>query len=324
MEFGYWLSSEEHRPRELVSNASRAESLGFSFALISDHFHPWTRRQGNSAFVWGVLGAIGQATARLRVGTGVTCPILRMHPVLVAHAAATAAVMMPGRFFLGLGTGENLNEHVLGQPWPSPGVRLEMLEEATDILRKLWRGRSLTLHGRYFRVQDAELFTLPEEPPPILIAAGGTRSVKLAGRIGDGLIAVAPGRKTIQAFEDEGGAGKPKIAQLSVCWAASDQAARRIALQWWPNGAWSGRLSTNLRSVDEFEDVAQLVREDDVAKKMVLGPDPHPYLEAVRDLEHAGFDHIAFHQVGPDQEGFFQFWQSELLPKLGAGANVLR
>ncbi|MEP7359384.1 MAG: TIGR03557 family F420-dependent LLM class oxidoreductase, partial [Anaerolineales bacterium] len=188
MEFGYALSSEEHAPAKLVANARRAEEAGFTFALISDHFHPWVDQQGESPFVWGIIGAISQVTEKLRLGTGVTCPILRIHPAILAQAVATAASLMPGRFFLGVGTGENLNEHITGEHWPPIETRQLMLREAVQIIRQLWQGESTTIYGDYFTVENARIYTLPDELPPIYVAAGGPKSGELAGEIGDGLI----------------------------------------------------------------------------------------------------------------------------------------
>jgi G6PDH family F420-dependent oxidoreductase len=204
---GYALSSEEHGPRDLVRNARRAEEAGFSFALISDHFHPWIERHPHSPFVWGVLGAIAEATDRLVVGTGVTCPTVRIHPAIIAHAAATAADLMPGRFFLGVGTGENLNEHILGAAWPEWEVRAEMLEEAVGIIRSLWSGEVTSHRGRHYRVQNARLYSLPEALPPIRVAASGPRMAELAARIGDGLIVTAPDRELLDAYDGGGGRG---------------------------------------------------------------------------------------------------------------------
>ena len=246
MELGYAISSEEHRPLDLVDNAVRAEEAGFGFALISDHFHPWTDRQGQSPFVWGVLGGIAAKTERLVVGTGVTCPILRLHPAIVAQAAATAAAMLPGRFFLGVGTGENLNEHVLGQRWPATHVRREMLEEAIGLMRLLWEGRLESHRGRHFTLENARIYTLPDEPIDVLVAAGGVEAAELAGRIGDGLIGTAPEEAIVDAFADAGGAGKPRYAQATVCWAEREKDARRTALEWWPNAALRGPLSQEL------------------------------------------------------------------------------
>src|SRR6266480_606206 len=192
MEIGYALASEEHGPNDLVRNARAAEEAGFTFALISDHFHPWVDTQGQSPFVWSVIGAIAQATERLELGTGLTCPTTRIHPAIIAHAAATVAAMMPGRFFLGVGTGENLNEHVTGARWPLPWERLEMLEEAVDVIRKLWSGEEITHRGEHYTVEEARLYTLPDERPEIYVAASKPQAAELAGRIGDGLISTAP------------------------------------------------------------------------------------------------------------------------------------
>src|SRR5215207_5530625 len=169
-EFGYALSSEEHGPNELVELAGRAEEAGFEFAMVSDHFHPWTDAQGQSPFVWSVIGGIAGATERIRLGTGVTCPTIRIHPAIIAHAAATSAAMMPGRFFLGLGTGENLNEHVVGEGWPAPDERLAMLEESIEVMRLLWSGGEHTHRGDFYDVEQARLYTLPDEPVQIAVA----------------------------------------------------------------------------------------------------------------------------------------------------------
>src|SRR5215207_11233925 len=204
-ELGYALSSEEHGPTQLVRNAARAEQAGFSFALVSDHFHPWIDRQGESPFVWAVIGGIAEATERLRLGTGVTCPTIRMHPAIVAHASATAAVMMEGRFFLGVGSGENLNEHILGDRWPPTRDRLDMLEEAVELIRELWTGKLVSHRGRHYQVSNARLYTLPDAAPEIYVAAGGEASAELAGRIGDGLVLASPSEDAAKKFAQSGG-----------------------------------------------------------------------------------------------------------------------
>src|SRR5881394_2507316 len=197
LEIGYSLSSEEHTPDDLIHYAHRAEESGFSFALISDHFHPWTNKQGQSPFVWSVIGGIAQATEKLRLGTGVTCPTIRIHPAIIAQAAATSQVMMEGRFFLGVGTGEELNEHVTGATWPGPLKRLEMLEEAVEVLRLLWQGGYQSHYGTHYTVEQARIYTLPDEPPPIAIAAAQPKAAELAGRLGDALIGVSPEGETV-------------------------------------------------------------------------------------------------------------------------------
>jgi G6PDH family F420-dependent oxidoreductase len=311
---GYSLSSEEHDPLALVRHAERAEDVGFPFALISDHFHPWLDRQGESSFVWTVIGGIAKATHRLRLGTGVTCPMMRIHPAIIAQAAATAAAMMPERFFLGVGTGENLNEHILADRWPSAGIRLEMLEEAVAVIRKLWQGGMQSHRGRYFTVENARIYTLPDELPPILVAASQKTATELAARIGDGFIGTTPSRELVERFDHAGGSGKPRYGHLSVCWAKSEAEARTIAHQWWPNAAAPGPTKQELPLPDDFEAVVKDVTPDQVAKEIVCGPDPEKHLGAIREYFDAGYDHVYVHQVGPDQEGFFRFYEREILP----------
>jgi coenzyme F420-dependent glucose-6-phosphate dehydrogenase len=316
VEIGYSMSSEEHAPLDLVKYAKIAEDVGFSFALISDHYHPWISRQGHNSFVWSVIGAIATATDRLRVGTGVTCPLMRVHPAIVAQAAATAAVMMPGRFFLGVGTGENLNEHVLGEGWPDANTRRAMLEEAIDVLRALWSGGEHSHFGRFFTVDNARLYTLPDEPPEVMVAAGTRATAELAGRLGDGLVGTAPEPDLVAAFEHAGGRRKPRYGQLTVCWARSDEEARRIALEWWPNAGLTGDLSQELPRPPHFEQACQLVDESTVTKQVVCSSDVTPHLEAIGRFVDAGYDHVYIHQVGPDQEGFFRFFETTVLPQL--------
>jgi G6PDH family F420-dependent oxidoreductase len=315
-EFGYAISSEEHAPLDLVRNARLAEEAGLTFALISDHFHPWIDAQGHSPFVWSVLGAIAGATDRLRVGTGVTCPILRTHPAIIAHAAATVGAMLPGRFFLGVGTGENLNEHILGQRWPGWNIRAEMLTEAIEVIRRLWTGEVVDHRGRHFEVQDARLYTLPTEPIPLYVAAGGPQAARLAGRHAEGLIGTGPETETLDAFEKAGGKGKPRIGQVTVCWAKSEGQARKTAHRIWPTAAIKGRASQELPNPVHFEELAEMVTEDDVAERISCGPDPAVHLASIRKYLDAGYDHVYLHQVGPDQAGFLDFAAAELLPAL--------
>jgi coenzyme F420-dependent glucose-6-phosphate dehydrogenase len=315
MKLGYKLSSEEFRPNDLVRNAVRAEEAGFEFALISDHFHPWTDAQGQSPLVWSVIGAVAHATSRLVVGTGVVCPTIRLHPTLVAQAAATCAAMMEGRFFLGVGTGENLNEHIVGARWPAIEVRQAMLEEAVGIIRQLWQGGYQDHHGEYYTVENARLYTLPDEPPALMVAAAGGKSAELAGRIGDGLVCTSPERELVKTFESAGGKGKPRYAELTVCWAKDEKTARKTAHEQWPISAMSGPLTTELALPAYFEAVAEMVTEDAIAEEVPCGPDAERHLEAIREYEKAGFDHLCIHQVGPDQDGFMRFYAREILPK---------
>lgn len=312
LEIGYGLSSEEHGPRQLVRNAARAEEAGFSFAGISDHFHPWIREQGHSPFVWGVVGAIAEATESLRLGTGVTCPTVRTHPALIAQAAATAGCLMPGRFFLGVGSGEALNEHVFGDRWPPVPIRLAMLEEAVGVIRLLWEGGSQDHHGTYYTLEDATVFDLPDERPSIIVAATGPKAATLAAQVGDGVWTVGPQAQAVETFEAEGGGGKPRYAQAVVCWAEDEARARQTAHQRWPNVAVAGQLTQDLPTPEHFEQAAKMVTEDDVAAIVPCGPDVARHVDMVQQFADAGYTHVYLQQVGPDQEGFFRFWEREL------------
>ena len=316
MELGYAFSSEEHGPLDLVRNARAAEKAGFGFGLVSDHFHPWIPRQGHSPFVWSVIGGIAGATERFRLGTGVTCPLIRIHPAIVAQAAATSEALMPGRFFLGLGTGENLNEHVLGDRWPAPDERIEMLEEAIELIRLLWRGGTKTHRGKHYTVDHARIYTLPDPPAPIYVAAAAENAAELAGRLGDGLITVTPDEELVEIFDRSGGAGKPKVGMAHVCWAPTEAEGRRTAFESWPTSALKGPLNQELALPEYFDAAVQDVTEDDVAEEVPHGPDPAPMLEEIRRFADAGFTHVYVHQIGPDQEGFLEFAKRELLPQV--------
>ena len=241
-ELGYALSSEEHAPNDLVSFARCAEDVGFTFALISDHFHPWLDRQGHSPFVWSTIGGIAHATRTLKLGTGVTCPIMRYHPTIVAQAAATCAAMMPGDFFLGLGSGENLNEHILGQGWPSAPVRQEMLEEAIEIIRLLWQGGEHSFDD-YFTVDHARIYTLPTKwRQSISPRQARRKAAEMAGQLGDGLISTSPDKEVVEAFSSAGGGQKPKYGQVTACWASDEKAALKTAQEWWASAAGARRV----------------------------------------------------------------------------------
>jgi coenzyme F420-dependent glucose-6-phosphate dehydrogenase len=316
IQVGYWLSSEEHAPLELVRNAAHAEATGFETAMISDHFHPWIREQGQASFVWSVLGGIAVATERLRVGTGVTAPIIRMHPAVVAHAAATAAVMLPGRFFLGLGTGERLSEHVVAARWPGATERRELLEEAVTIIRALFDGGNVNHAGAHYRVENAQLFTRPVTPPPILLAASGRASAQLAGRVGDGMIAAAVNPRSVEAFEAAGGSGKPRAGQLHVCWAPTVEEAEATVQAKWPQGALKGSALSDLARPKDFEKVVDVIPRDAIVSGIVCGPDPQRHIEAIARFAAAGFTEVYVHQIGPDQDGFFRFYAEHVLPHI--------
>jgi G6PDH family F420-dependent oxidoreductase len=320
LEIGYALSSEEHAPNDLIKYARQAEEAGFTFALISDHFHPWIDRQGQSPFVWSVIGGIAQVTTKLRLGTGVTCPTIRIHPAIIAQAAATSAAMMPGRFFLGVGTGEALNEHICGDRWPPHDERIEMLEEAIEVIRLLWQGGEQTFRGMYYTVENARIYTLPDQLPPIMVAASGPKAAEGAGRIGDGLISTSPDKEVVEKFEGSGGKGKPRIGQFTVCWAEDEAEARRTAYEWWPNAAIKGELSQELPTPSFFEQAAKMVKEEDVAEVIICGPDAQKHIDKIKEFADAGFEQVYVHQVGPDQEGMIRFYEKEVLPKV-AGAT---
>ena len=314
MELGYALSSEEHSPADLVRHARAAEEAGFGFGLISDHIHPWIDAQGHSGFVWSMLGAIAQATKRFRIGTGVTCPLIRIHPAIVAHAAATSACLMPGRFFLGVGTGENLNEHVLGAKWPPPDERLEMLEEAVEVMRLLWQGDYQTHRGKHYTVENLRIFDVPGEPIEVAVAAMQPQAAELAGRIGDALINVAPKEEILQQFEDGGGKDKPRYGQITVCYAKSRDEAKKTAFAAWPNALVEGSASQELPLPKDFEQLVEDRDPDELENTLTLGPDRDEYLDQIKEYQQAGYTHVYFHQVGRDQDEFLQFARDELLP----------
>jgi coenzyme F420-dependent glucose-6-phosphate dehydrogenase len=316
MELGYALSSEEHAPSDLVRHARAAEEAGFSFGLISDHIHPWVDAQGHSPFVWSVLGSIAEATEEFRIGTGVTCPLIRIHPAIIAHAAATVGCLMPGRFFLGVGTGENLNEHVLGAKWPSPDERLELLEEAVEVIRLLWQGGYQTHRGKHYTVENLRIFDLPDEPVEIAVAAMQPKAAELAGRIGDALVNVAPKEEIIANFEEAGGEGKPKYGQITVCYAQSKDEAKQLAFEKWPNALVEGSASQELPLPSDFEQLVADRDADELEGTLTLGPDPDEYLDQLREYDEAGYTHAYFHQIGPDQDGFLEFARNELLVKV--------
>ncbi len=313
--FGMTLSSEEHPPRRLVEMARLAEGAGFDFVSISDHYHPWVSEQGHSPFVWSVLGAIAEATATIEVGVGVTCPTVRIHPAVLAQATATIARLLGDRFVWGVGTGEALNEHILGDRWPPFDIRIEMLEEAVAVIRELWQGGSVTHRGTYYTVEDATIFDAPERPVPVVVSAFGPKAAEVAARIGDGLWTTGANEKVTETFRDAGGHG-PVYSQVTVCWGEDREKAIDLAHRLWPNTAVPGQLAQDLPTPLHFEQAAQVVTRKMIADEVPCGPDPEPVLEAARKAVAAGVDHVYFHQIGDDQEGFVQFWQQELRPAL--------
>ena len=312
---GYALSSEEHEALDLVRNAQRAEALGFDFLSVSDHYHPWVDKQGHSPFVWSVIGAIAATTERIGVATGVTAPIMRIHPAVIAQATATVATMLPGRFFFGVGTGEALNEHITGQHWPQADVRLEMLEEAVQVIRDLWEGDLYSHRGTHYTVENARIYSRPDTPPPIIVSGAGPKATELAGRIGDGYWGMSPDPAMVETFQKAGGDG-PTFAQVTCCWAEDEERARRTAFEIWPNSGLQGQLAQELALPSYFEAATATLTPEQATEGTPLGPDPEPYVESFRTYVDAGFDHVYFHQIGPDQEGFFKFWREELARRL--------
>jgi G6PDH family F420-dependent oxidoreductase len=306
------MSSEEHPPDDLVDHAVRAEETGFEHALISDHYHPWVQAQGDAPFVWTTLGAIARETKTLEVGTGVTAPIIRTHPAVIAQATATTAEMFDGRFFFGVGTGENLNEHITGEKWPPFDVRMEMLEEAVDVIRKLWTGENVSHYGEHYTVENAKLFTLPDQPPDVYVSGTGPKSAKKAGEFGDGLVSTAPVDDLVEAFQEQGDG--PRYGQATVCYADSEDEAVETALEYWPNSAIPGDLSWELPTPRHFEAAAEDVEAEDIQESVVCGPDADDHLEQIQEFADAGYDHVYVHQIGPNQAEFFEFYESEILP----------
>ncbi|MEY2417878.1 MAG: hypothetical protein QOG90_558 [Actinomycetota bacterium] len=315
IKFGYTLSSEEHGPRTLVDNARLAEDAGFDFVSISDHFHPWIEAQGHSPFVWSVLGGIACTTSHIDVGIGVSCPTTRMHPALIAHASATVAQMFGDRFFLGVGTGEALNEHVLGHRWPRHDIRLKMLEEAVTVIRELWKGETVNFDGRYYRVENARIFDAPGRRVPIIVSGFGEQTVELAAKIGDGLWGHGTDPTPNERYAAAGGQG-PRYAQLSLCWGQDAEQARKTVLKYWPVGGVGGQLMQDLPTFRHFEQAVESISEEQALKDTPCGPDVEAVVRSVEQYVDAGFDHLYFHQIGPDQHGFIDFWSEELRPAL--------
>lgn len=312
VDLGINLASEAHGPNELVEYANRAEEAGFDFAVISDHYHPWVPKQDDSPFVWGTIGAIAERTEDLELGTAVTCPMIRIHPAIIAQAAATAQVLMDGRFFLGVGTGERLNEHVLGDHWPPHSVRLEMLEEAVDVMRDLWDGEMVTRHGEHYTIENAQLFSLPEEPPEVMVSALGEETATVAGLFGDGFLTTSPNKEFVERFQEHGDG--PIYGGTKVCWGESNQEALETAVEWWPN-AFADVSGTELATPKHYKEASQSVSEGDAEEAIAYGPNSEPYVEHIQEFVDAGFEYVYLHHLGQNQEAFIEFMEREVLPE---------
>ncbi|MGC5345583.1 LLM class F420-dependent oxidoreductase [Streptomyces sp. DT24] len=317
VQIGYTMMTEQSGPRALVEDVVGAERAGFDFSVTSDHYFPWLSSQGHAPYAWTVLGAAAQATTTIPLMTYVTCPTTRYHPAVVAQKAATLQLLSEGRFRLGLGSGENLNEHVVGAGWPSPHVRLEMLEEAVEIIRALFGGGYVNHHGAHFDVENAKLWDLPEAPPPIGVAVSGERSCEIAGKHADLVIATEPEQELLAAFDRHGGSGKPRVGQLPVCYDTDrDAAIARAHDQFrWSVGGW--KVNSELPGPSSFAQATELVRRDDIADAVPCGDDVDAFVDAVRAYSDAGFTEIALVQIGGDhQRPFLEWAQRTLLPAL--------
>jgi G6PDH family F420-dependent oxidoreductase len=316
MRVGYFLSCEEYSPGQLIEQARLAESNGFEALCISDHFHPWNGEQGQSPFVWSVIGAISQV-CDLSVLTAVTCPTARMHPVLVAQAAATSAVMLgDGRFTLGVGSGEALNEHITGQVWPHAQRRLEMLEEAVEVIRQLFTGEVVSHCGRHYQVDTARLYTLPSTPPDIYVSAFGPKALDVAARIGDGFVTTAPDAQGVRTFRERKGTRAPAVAALKVAYAKTREEGVDIAHRIWANAGLPGELAQLLPTPEHFEQASSLVTRDATASSVTAGPDPGEHLAAFRPYRDASFDTAYVANMGPHFREMIEFYGAEVLPEL--------
>ncbi|MFY1636340.1 TIGR03557 family F420-dependent LLM class oxidoreductase [Solwaraspora sp. WMMB335] len=315
MQIGYKLATEAFGPAELIRQAVRAEQVGFDFVELSDHFHPWLDSQGHSPFTWSVLGAIAARTERIGLATGVTCPTLRYHPAVIAQAAATVALLCDGRFTLGVGAGERLNEHVTGQPFPSVRERHARLREALEIIRLLWSGGYQSYQGRHLQLDDARVFDLPEEPPVLAVAASGPESAQLAAELGDGLFATEPKAAIIDQFHRAGGKG-PLYAECPMAWATDEEQAVTAA---WESSRWAvtgWKVKSELPNPVNFAAASAMVGANDIRRHFSVGPDPAVHVEAVRPYVDAGFDHVVLQNAGPDPDGFMDFFERVLADRL--------
>lgn len=315
--FGYFLSTEEHTPQDLVEQARLAEDAGFDALWISDHFHPWNDEQGHSPFVWSLIGAISQVTS-LPVTTAVTCPIMRLGPVITSQAAATSAVMLDGRFRLGVGTGEALNEHVLGDPWPSAPRRLEMLEESVALMRELWSGGVVEHHGTHYTAENAQIYTRPDEPPEVWMSAFGPKAAEVAARISDGLVTTTVDEEVLTTFREAG--GTRTSVGFKVCWADSEEEGVEIAHRLWANAGLPGELAQILPTPRHFEQASQLVPQESTRETVTCGPDSERHLATYEEYLKAGFDEIYVGNMGHHYRPMLEAYGETVLPALRAAS----
>ena len=317
MRIGYKLATEGFGPKELIRQAVLAEQAGFDFVEMSDHYHPWVEAQGHSAFTWNLLSAIAMKTERIGLATGVTCPSMRYHPAIIAQAAATLAIISDGRFTLGVGAGERLNEHVTGCGFPARRVRHERFREALEIVRLLWQGGYRSYDGRYLKLEDARVFDLPEELPVIAVAASGPASAKIAAELGDGLFAVEPDADLVGTWHGLGGHG-PAYGEMPLAWADDEDQAIQAALEKSAFALSGWKVMAELPNPANFEAVTALATPDQVREQFACGPDPKRHLEVAQEFVNAGFDHLVAMNAGPDPDGFMDFFARELAAPLRA------
>src|SRR4051794_6756218 len=317
MQFGYTMMCEQSPPDQLVRDLQQAEAAGFDFSVISDHYAPWLESQGHAGYAWSILGAAAWATERIPLMTYVTCPILRYHPAVVAQKAATMQILSGGRFRLGLGAGENLNEHVVAHRWPAVGERHQMFAEAVEIITRLLAGEHVNFRGTHFGVESARLYDLPDRATPIGIAVSGEESCALAGRWADLMVATEPKPELVESFEAAGGEGKPRVGQIAVSYDPDREAAVQRAheqFRWFGLG-W--KVNTDLPAPSSFEAATQFVRPEDVAEQLPCGADVEEFVEKIRPFADAGFTEVALVQIGADQQDAFIDWaRDKLLPAL--------
>lgn len=315
VQVGFKLFAENFPPKELVRQAVRAEEVGFDFVEISDHIHPWLENHRHSGFAWSILAAIAARTERIELATGVTCPFIRYHPAVIAQAAATTAILSDGRFTLGVGSGERLNEHVVGRGWPPVHVRHEMLRESLEIIRLLWSGGYHTYRGEHLTLEDAQVFDLPDTPPTIAVAAGGPRAAKLAAELGDGIFATEPRADLVNAYTEAGGSG-PSYAEVPLAWAPDEQSAAKSAREIFRFGPLGWKVQPELPNPINFEAATEFVRDDDMLEVFGCGPDPERHLAVAQQFLDAGYDRLALVNAGPDTDGFFDFAREQLISRI--------
>jgi G6PDH family F420-dependent oxidoreductase len=313
-QFGYTLFSEINGPKELVRQAQQAEDAQFDFAVISDHFHPWLSSHTDSPFAWSVLGAVADRTKNMKLSTLVTCPMVRYHPAIIAQAAATIQIMSDGRFTLALGSGENLNEHVVGRGWPAVDVRHEMLAESVEAIRALWSGGYVTYRGKHITVEDARIFSMPDEAPGLAVAVSGEQSIELAVEHSTDMVAVDPDADLVERYMKTGGKGH-RIGQVAMSYDKDEGKAREFAMRF-KFGVSGWKVMAELPSPVNFDAATENVTFDEVSDGVATGPDPQVHIEAIKEFVDAGFDEVCVVQVGDDKEGFMQFWADEMAPKL--------